>query len=214
MKTILCWSAGKDSTATGILAKLYNIHIDEIITVLPDPFKDELILLEKFQDFMKMKVTVVDGPSFEDYFFRRKVRGPHKGTIYGWPFTVFKTCARIMKWEPMKNYTKNIYCKFLLGIAKNENRKILEPNRSLLLKYGLTENDARKLCEDYGLLNPLYKHFDRLGCVRCPKQSIEALKKVKELEPEKFNWCVENDYLSPVTFKPGKTFTEILEKIY
>jgi hypothetical protein len=207
MKRILCWSGGKDSTATGILAKKHNERIDEIITVLPDPFKEELTLLSKFEDFMGIKVTIIESPKFEDYFFRKKVRGNHIGSIYGWPFTAYKTCARILKWEPMQKYCKNIDCSFILGIAKGENRKILSPNESLLIKYGLTEDDARNLCIEYGLLNPLYAHFKRLGCVRCPKQGIAALKKVKELEPEKFNWCIENDKLSPVSFKPkGITF--------
>lgn len=139
MERILCWSTGKDSTATGILAKINNEKIDEIITVLPDPFKTELELLEKFEDFMGMKVTIVPGYSFEDYFFRKKVRGKYVGTIYGWPFTRYKTCARILKWEPMQKYCKNKKCSFLLGIAKGENRKIFKPNESLLIKYGYTE---------------------------------------------------------------------------
>jgi 3'-phosphoadenosine 5'-phosphosulfate sulfotransferase (PAPS reductase)/FAD synthetase len=210
MKNILCWSAGKDSTATGILAKLNNVKIDEIITVMPDPFQKELELLEKFEDFMGQKVTMIECPTFEDYFFRKKVRGAYKGTIYGWPFTAYKTCARILKWEPMQRYVKGRDCRFLLGIAKGEARNILEPNKSLLIEYGYTEEDARNLCIEYGLLNPLYDHFKRLGCVRCPKQGYEALMKVKTLEPDKFNWMMEKDSLSPVKFKPNKTLNQFL----
>ena len=47
MKHILFWSTGKDSTATGIIAKAKGIKIDRIICSLPDPFKQELILKEK-----------------------------------------------------------------------------------------------------------------------------------------------------------------------
>ena len=211
MERILCWSTGKDSTATAILAKKHGERIDEIITVLPDPFKAELDLLDKFEYFMGMKVTIVPSPSFEDYFYRKKVRGKYIGTIYGWPFTAYKTCARILKWEPMQNYCKNRDCSFLLGIAKDENRNIIEPNESLLIKYGLTENDAKDLCVKHDLLNPLYKHFKRIGCVRCPKQRKEALEKVRELEPEKFQWCLDHDKESPVKFKPKKTFCEFIK---
>ena len=213
MERILCWSTGKDSTATAILAKLYNEKVDEIITVLPDPFKAELELLDKFESFMGMKVTIIDGPTFEDYFYR--VKGPrskYPGTIYGWPFTAYKTCARILKWEPMQKYCKDRNCSFLLGIAKGENRQILEPNESLLIKYGLTEDDAKDLCIKYDLLNPLYNHFKRLGCVRCPKQGKVALKKVRELEPDKFQWCLDHDSESPVKFKPNKTFREFVNE--
>jgi len=73
------------------------------------------------------------------------------------------------------------------------------------------EEDAKNLCIKYGLLNPLYAHFKRLGCVRCPKQSIQALRMVKELEPEKFQWCLDNDSTSPVKFKPNKTFRECVK---
>ena len=208
MERILCWSTGKDSTATAILAKEHGQQIDEIITVLPDPFKMELELLNAFESYMGMKVTIIPSPSFEDYFYRVKVRGKHVGTIYGWPFTAYKTCARILKWEPMQNYCKGRNCSFLLGIAKGENRKILEPNESLLIKYGYTEDDAKELCIKHNLLNPLYHHFKRLGCVRCPKQGKAALMKVKELEPEKYQWCIEHDHLSPVKFKPNVTFCE------
>lgn len=208
METILCWSGGKDSTATAILAKNKGLKIDEIITVMPDPFKCELDFLDRFEKFIGMKVSIVPSPTYEDYFFRKKVRGKYVGTIYGFPFTAYKTCARILKWEPMQRYVKGRECKFLLGIAKGENRNILSPNESLLLQYGLTEEDAKKLCIDYGLLNPLYNYFKRLGCVRCPKQSLKALMKVKELEPEKYQWCKDHDDISPVKFKPNKTFCE------
>ena len=212
MRRVLCWSTGKDSTATAILAKEYGERIDEIITVLPDPFRLDLELLDAFEAYMGMKVTIIPSPSFEDYFYRKKVRGKYIGTIYGWPFTAYKTCARILKWEPMQKYCKGIDCSFLLGIAKGENRKILEPNESLLIKYGLTEDDARELCVKHNLLNPLYAHFNRLGCVRCPKQGKKALKKVRELEPKKFQWCLDHDKESPVKFKPNKTFCEFVNE--
>ena len=66
------------------------------------------------------------------------------------------------------------------------------------------------LCKKYGLLNPMYDHFKRLGCVRCPKQNRDALFKVSELEPEKYQWMLDHDHESPVTFKPGKTLTEYI----
>lgn len=210
MKTVLCWSAGKDSTATGILARDNGIHIDEIVTVMPDPFKKELELKEAFEDYMGMQVTMINGPSFDDYFFMKKTRGPYVGTIYGWPFTAYKACARVMKWDPMKKHFSGKSVSFLIGIATNENRNILSPNRSLLRQFGLTEDDARALCKSKGLLNPLYEHFKRMGCVRCPKQGRYALDKVRELEPEKFKWMIENDDKSPVTFKPYRSFKSFM----
>jgi len=211
MRTILAWSGGKDSTATAILARQHGITLDDIVTVMPDPFKCELDFLKRFEAWIGQSVTVIPGPSFEDYFWRKKVRGPHKGTIYGWPFTVYRACARVMKWEPMQRWAKaQGEHKFLLGIAKGEARNILAPNESLLLRFGLTEADARDLCERNGLLNPMYAHFKRGGCVRCPKQGREALRKVSELEPEKWAWMLRHDADSPVTFRPGKTLGQFM----
>ena len=158
-----------------------------------------------------MNVTILKGPSFDDYFWRKKVRGPHKGTIYGWPFMAYRTCARIMKWEPMQKYAKQQgEHKFLLGIAKGEGRNILAPNESLLLRYGLTQDNAVSLCKAHDLLHPLYEYFKRLGCVRCPKQGRIALRKVAKLEPEKWAWMLKHDKDSPVMFRPGKTLREYI----
>lgn len=181
---------------------------------MPDPFKQELILKENFENFMEQKVIMLNCPTYEDYFFRVKTKGIYKGTIYGFPFTVYKTCARILKWEPMQKFSRQWKdsC-FLLGIAKGENRNILEPNKSLLLEYGLTESEAYKLCIENNLLNPLYKYFKRLGWVRCPKQSIKALRIVKKLEPEKYQWMLDHDDLSPVKFKPKYTFKQVDEMV-
>ena len=55
---VLAWSTGKDSTASGIIAKLKGIKIDRIVTVMPDPFKEELILKDKFEEFMGMKIDI------------------------------------------------------------------------------------------------------------------------------------------------------------
>jgi len=209
MRTILAWSGGKDSTATAILARQHGDQIDEIVTVMPDPFKSELAFLKRFEAWMEMPVHVLHGPTFDDYFWRKKVTGPHKGTIYGWPFTVYRACARVMKWEPMTRYAaQQGEHRFMLGIATGEARNIIAPNISLLLRYGLTTDDARSLCEAHDLLNPLYAHFKRLGCVRCPKQGREALHSVAELEPAKWDWMLRHDNDSPVTFKPGKTLKE------
>ena len=210
-KQVLAWSTGKDSTASGILAKLHGIKIDQIVTALPDPFKEELILKEKFEDFMGMEVTIVEGPTFDDFFFRRKKRGKYIGQIYGWPYMISPSCARVMKWEPMAKACDPDTV-FIIGIAKGEARNVLTPNRSLLVEYGLTEEDAKNLCIEYGLLNPLYKRYKRTGCVRCPKQGIDAIRKMKIYEPLKFQWCLDHDNESPGSFRPRITFLEYCRK--
>jgi tRNA(Ile)-lysidine synthase TilS/MesJ len=208
----LAWSRGKDSTATAILAKEHDLKLDKIVTVMPDPFKREKKFVKKFEDKIGIDVTVIDGPKFEDYFFMKKTsKSKYEGTIYGWPFTAYKTCARVMKWQPMKLWAKKQTdeVKFILGIAYGENRNIQTGDMSYLKHLKYTEKMCYKLCEEHDLLNPLYKYFDRLGCVRCPKQHLDSLRIIKELEPEKWKWCLDHDHMSPVRFKPDYTFKEV-----
>ena len=52
---------------------------------------------------------------------------------------------------------------------ETKNRKY----RSLLVEQELTEQDAFRICEKYGLLSPMYKSNDEIyrgGCWFCPKQ--------------------------------------------
>jgi len=212
---VLAWSRGKDSTASAIAAKQSNLPVDKIVTVRPDPFKGEDIFIEKFENYMDMEVHIIEGPKFSDYFYKRKVRGKYKGTIYGWPMTRFKTCARILKWEPMKNWAKGKEITWILGIASDEEARfnsLDSEHISYLVELGIDEEQALTLCKEEGLLNPLYEHFDRLGCVLCPKQRLGSLKKVRKLEPERWAWGLSHDDESPVTFRAsGRTLRDLEE---
>lgn len=216
MSYILCWSGGKDSTATAILAKELGIKIKAILCATPDPFREELEFKNQFEDFMGMKVITTD-VTYEQLFFRIKQRGKYKGTIYGWPMTIYKSCANHLKWIPMNKTMKeiNLCGDILLGISSDEAKKrpIKKGYRSLLIEQNMSQQDAYDFCKQYGLLNPMYAYFNRLGCVRCPKQSIYALSKVAELEPDKWRWMWNVDILSPVSFKPDKTFRAIATKL-
>ena len=77
----------------------------------------------------------------------------------------------------------------------------------------MQQKDCYSLCYSRGLLNPLYNYFPRIGCVRCPKQRLQSLLLIKLLEPEKYEWCLRNDNLSPVKFKPNMTFNQCDLKI-
>ena len=58
---------------------------------------------------------------------------------------------------------------------------------SLLDKYGLTEAEAYRLCEQNGLLSPIYAHCRRNGCWFCPNASDAELHHMICNHPELFD---------------------------
>ncbi len=217
MKHILAWSRGKDSTASGILAKINGLPLDGIITVRPDPFGNEAEFIARFENLMEMPVKIISGPKFEDFFFRVKVRGANAGGIYGWPKMRQRACANFLKWQPQARWRERHPDTIsVVGIAADEQRRLDGLKKtgdiSYLAQAGITESQARALCIKYDLLHPLYQYFPRLGCVRCPKQRIGSLRYTRLLEPDKWSWMLANDHLSPVDFRPHYTLEKLEER--
>lgn len=74
------------------------------------------------------------------------------------------------------------YCKYLnyVGIAIDEPERLARMHNkknqiSLLEKYKYTEKMAYELCEQYGLLSPIYNNSKRNGCWFCPNQRKSEL---------------------------------------
>ncbi len=74
-----------------------------------------------------------------------------------------------------------------VGIAIDEPKRLarLSGNKiSLLAKYGYTEADAWRKCEEYGLLSPFYRRWKRNGCWFCPNKSVAYLATLRREHPE------------------------------
>ena len=82
-----------------------------------------------------------------------------------------------------------------IGIATDEPKRLARldgTNKvSLLAKYGYTEADARKLCEEHGLLSPIYGHCRRNGCWFCPNASDAELRHMITHHPKMFDRIIE-----------------------
>lgn len=96
------------------------------------------------------------------------------------------------KVQPIKDFYKtqnmNEVTQYI-GIALDETKRLerLKDNKiSLLEKYRYTEKMAYKLCEEYGLLSPIYQHFPRGGCWFCPNARDKELLFIKNNYP--FLW--------------------------
>lgn len=186
---IVSWSGGKDSTATIILAHIHNIPIDEIIfcevkyspTIsgeLPEHIEFIHAAKKRFESW-GYKVTIIStNTTFLHCFahIRRRSRYPeYIGKCNGFPINgrcvINKTC----KVTPIRKYLRR-YPDVVqyIGIATDEPERLkrLDSQRvSLLYEYGYTENDAKQLCEKWGLLSPVYEITKRGGCWFCPNMS-------------------------------------------
>ena len=58
-------------------------------------------------------------------------------------------------------------------------------------KYGMTEADAYKLCQEHGLLSPIYAHCRRNGCWFCPNASDSELLHMVTKHPDMFDRLIE-----------------------
>ena len=55
----------------------------------------------------------------------------------------------------------------------------------------MTETDAYKLCQEHGLLSPIYAHCRRNGCWFCPNASDSELLHMITKHPELFDRLIE-----------------------
>lgn len=190
MKYIASCSFGKDSIAQIILAHLHNEPLDVIVysEVMFDedisaeiPEHREFIYGKAIPTFESwgFKVEVVRSKkTFQDCFYHKIKRSKYPeriGKYVGFPLTGKCVVNRECKIPPIKQFYKRKEMKNVvqyIGIAIDEPKRLErldgEKEISLLAKYRFTENDAKELCEEYGLLSPLYKFTKRGGCFFCP----------------------------------------------
>lgn len=196
-KTLISWSKGKDSTALIEMCIEKGIHFDEIVTAdVEKSFPQEEYyakqMIERWESMGYKVVVLKTSDTWDQWFYGKSTRGKSKGLKRGFPLTCYACWwTRQAKVIPLEKYMKGHIR--LIGYTSNEksssrksitkryieNGYIDEKNKDFkypLIEWNVTEEDCMKYCDDRGLLNPLYKYFDRLGCYLCPKQNIKNLK--------------------------------------
>ena len=212
-KNIIAWSGGKDSTATIILAHIHQVPIDEIIftEVMYDNRRGISGELPVHINFIKkvakplfeewgFKVTIISAETDFLSHFNRVIEKPtkhieHKGRSFGFPLGNMCAIRRDCKIKPAAMYLKNKYgvdgYQQFIGICADEERRLESlhraGNRSLLAEYGYTQQDARDLCESFGLLSPSYQYSKRGGCFFCPFSKSLENAQMKRDNPDVWN---------------------------
>ena len=201
-KFIASCSFGKDSLATVLLAKAHGEPLDE--AVYCEVMFDEDISGEvpEHRDFIyetaipaleRMGVRVIvlrPKKTYVDLFTGRITRGPKKGMVRAFPLCGKCAVQRDCKVRPIERYQKTLPSETVqyVGIAQDEQDRLLRLKGgrqvSLLEKYNFTEQDARQLCEDAGLLSPVYAFTDRGGCWFCPNAKRAELRHLYDHHPD------------------------------
>lgn len=228
MEHILSLSYGKDSIACLFAIEKLGWQLDRIIHAevwATDTISAELPHMVEFKvytdEFIKVRwgitvehvcATNIDGErkdkvTYQDGFYHVIQNGEFKGAIKGFPLMYKGSWCKKLKINPFDLCVKNgeSFVRYL-GIAADEPKRIEKhknkPNVRLpLVELGWTEAYCRKLCEDNGLLSPIYTTSARGGCWFCHNQPVQQLRLLRKNYPEYWALLLKWDSDSPVSFK-------------
>ena len=216
-KYVASCSFCKDSIAAILLAKEHDEPLDEAVyceVMFDDKVSGEV---PEHRDFIygtaipaleRMGVKVVVLRSQQTYvglFTGRVTRGPKKGMVRSFPICGRCAVQRDCKIKPIEQYKKSLPSGTMqyVGIASDEQERLLrlDGNQkiSLLDKYNCTEQDAKELCRQAGLLSPVYEFTDRGGCWFCPNAKKAELRHLYDHHPDLWARMLELQAI------PGKT---------
>lgn len=196
------WSGGADSTATVLLALEHGEPLTAMVycEVMFDehtsgevPEHAEFIHETAIPWFEAhgVYVEVLRSPkTFCDYFYWPITRGDNKGKLHGFPLSSKGRCSikRDCKLPPLRQFIqKHLDAIWYLGIAYDEDKRLKSMDKnaiSLLEKYKITQEGARKICKRYELLSPIYEFSPRGGCFFCPNAKERELRHLRDHHPE------------------------------
>lgn len=206
---ICCWSGGKDSTASVILAHEHNEPLDLILMseVMFDKANGISGEHPRHIDFVRnvakpkfeswgYKVKIVHSDTdYLDCFYHvienPRVHKEHAGMKYGFPLTGACVIQRDCKLRPIHQYLNTIDEPVVqyLGICADEPKRLASMHKdastvSLLEKYGVTQAMAPEICKSYGLYSPGYELSKRQGCFFCPNASMKEHEALRNDNPE------------------------------
>lgn len=194
------WSGGADSTAQIILALEHGETLTAVV-YCEIMFTSEISAeVPEHRDFIYntaipwmeahgLPVIVLRAEkTARDWMMSSVTRGPHKGKAHGFPMVQrLGRCSikRDCKLPPLEKFGReHPGALYYEGICTDEPKRIkpdkLEQGGYLLVKYGYTQEMARKLCNDMGLLSPIYGFAKRGGCFFCPNAGYEELRHLWE----------------------------------
>lgn len=115
----------------------------------------------------------------------------------GWPGVKVRWCTGQLKTHLISKEVNRLKGEYqaihYVGIAADEPKRIKHA-RYPLVEWGITENEALKICYDRGYdWGGLYEIYHRCSCWCCPLQRIDALRKLRHYHPELWMRLMEMD---------------------
>lgn len=211
---VVSWSGGKDSTATILLMHEQGIPIKQIIYVrmmFDDKLPATLPIMTEFVDraagvftswgydvrIVKAEKTALE---LAEQIYEKSKYEKKNGKPYG--MTAF--CRRACRLQGVKQRTiehqihiENEYQ--MIGYAADETERLVrlsDKKQSIMAALGIKEQEAFKICDEAGLLSPLYKTgIGRDGCFFCPN-AAKRERETKTRAPRAYTaykWAYRND---------------------
>ena len=130
---------------------------------------------------MGVKIRILRGlQTYVGLFTGRITRGPKKGLLRSFPICGRCAVQRDCKLKPILRYQKSLPPDTVqyIGIARDEQERLLRLDGrrvSLLDKDGYTEQDAKQLCREAGLLSPVSPTGAAAGSAPTPGDGNSAI---------------------------------------
>lgn len=232
MQYIASVSYGKDSLAMLEVIKQHNMPLDRIVHVeimatetIPADLPPMMEFKEKADKIIKerygIEVEHLHAPkSYREYFYsicgaqKREAKSKYAGQIYGFPFVRGPWCNSRLKEHVLSKSLNKPEITQYIGIAADEPNRfhnLTDRKRSPLVECDVTEVEARNICENLGLLSPIYTQSARGGCWFCHNQGLGQLRLLRKQYPAYWVLMLKWDSDSPVTFKADGTTVHDLD---
>ena len=210
-KVAVSFSGGKDSLVA--LDFAYRVGIRKAV------FCDTSVEFDETKEFVKhvekfygIEVDIVRAPVTFFEIIKH----------VGLPSRVLRWCCDVFKFGPLSNYAvqENLYG-FVTGLRMKESNKRsnyedsdknpLVPVKQINPILSWTDQDVWEYIRTNRLpVNPLYEHFERIGCWCCPFRTDKDWRITKELFPEKANFFenILSDYADRMNIRDKEEFIQ------
>jgi 3'-phosphoadenosine 5'-phosphosulfate sulfotransferase (PAPS reductase)/FAD synthetase len=214
MQYIASISYGKDSLAMLEVIKQHDMPLDRIVHVeimatdtIPADLPPMMEFKAKADKIIKERYGIEvehlrASKNYEQCFYEKYSKGKNKGVLCGFPTMACNWCNSRLKLSILGTLNKRGISQYI-GIAADEPNRfhnLTDRKRSPLVEWDVTEAEARKMCEDLGLLSPIYTQSARGGCWFCHNQGVQQLRLLRKQYPDYWALMLKWDTDSPVTF--------------